>query len=87
MLLLMMMMMMMMEAAVKNGKCEWISLIMVSTIVFAAVPLIIYFQVFCVLYSPKLMCSVKYTTAPQMSCTFSSGTFLQFLIPLLEITL
>lgn len=31
------------------------------------------------------MCSVKYTTAPQMSCTFSSGTFLQFLIPLLEI--
>lgn len=65
-----------------NGKCEWISVVMVSTIVFAAVPLIIYFQVFCVLYSPN-----EYTTVPQMSCTFSSGIFLQFLIPLLQITL
>ena len=67
-----------------NDKSEWISLFVVSTIVFATVPHIIFrFSVFCI---PQ-MCSLKYTTAPQMNCNYLSGTFLQFLIPLLEITL
>lgn len=62
----MLLLMMMMEAAVKNGKCEWISLVMVSTIVFAAGPLVIYFQVFCVLYSPNVFSKVHYSTSNEL---------------------
>ena len=49
-----------------NGKCEWISVVMVSTIVFAAVPLIIYFQGFCVLYSPNEFSKVHYSTSNEL---------------------
>jgi len=53
-----------------NDKCEWISLVMVSTIVFAAVPLIIYFQVFCVLYSPNVFSKVHFSTSNELHFFF-----------------